>query len=345
MPILSRFAGHSSRNLIPTQVTLELTYKCNERCGHCYLSTYDDLEDGRPPLTLDEWKKVLDQFAEAGSLFLVLIGGEAMMHPYFWEISEYAAKKNFAVSLITNALLVDEKAAKRMAEIGFYYVTVSLYSLKPEIHDKMTHRKGSHQRTLAGIHYLRQNGVMVGINCLLTGENIDHYFELEDWANAHSLQIKFDPMVTPKSDASLEPTATRASSEQLKRFYQELKNKGRGPQPQPHDEAEMNDPVCNAGRGKAAVNVYGDLLTCLEVRDEIGNLKNDTLENLWFSKKAEFLRSYKVSDLKFESSCGDGAFCDHCPGMAGAETGDRMSPVPFLMDLAKIKREVFEENG
>ncbi len=322
------------------QATLELTYRCNERCKHCYLATYDDKADGRPPLSLEEWKRILDQMAEIGVLLLVFIGGEAMMHPQFWGIAEYAAKKQFALTLITNGLLLNEDAADRIAELGFYQVTLSLYSSDSKVHDSMTRRKGSHVHALAAIERLQRRKVGVGVNCLLTQENIDSCFELEDWARAQGLRIQFDPMVTPKSDGTLGSTATRATPDQLRKYYQTLKRKGRGPEPVAAGDAE--DPVCNAGRGKCAVNAYGDLLTCLEVREPMGNLREHSFCEIWGSAKAQQLRNYRVKNLKFDSGCGDGAFCDHCPGMAGAETGDRMKPVPFLMELARIKREVYE---
>lgn len=340
MKILGEFKERCSERLIPMQATLELTYRCNERCGHCYLATYDDLADGRPPLKPDEWKRILDELSNAGTLFLVLIGGEAMMHPYFWPIAEYAAKKNFALTLITNGLLLNREAAKKIANLGFYQVTLSLYSHNPEIHDRMTHRKGSHARAIAALDDLIENKIGVGINCLLTADNIDSYFELADWATERGLQIQFDPMVTPKSDGSLGSTSKRATSEQLVRFYRTLKTRGFTPQPQP--PAPENDPVCNAGRGKCAVNAYGDLLTCLEVREPIGSLREKSFADLWHSPQAEKLRNYRNRDLKFKTSCGDGQFCDHCPGMAGAEVGDRMMPVPFLMELAQIKRSIYE---
>ena len=342
MKILSDFKDRCSSSLIPLQATLELTYKCNERCSHCYLATYDDKEDGRPPFTLPEWKSALDQLAKAGTLYIILIGGEAMTHPFFWQIAEYAAELNFAVSLITNGLLMNEEAASRIAEIGFFEVTTSLYSLNPSIHDKMTRRKGSHVLTLGAIDRLTKRGVRIGINCLLTSENIESYFELEEWAAHKNIKIRFDPVVTPKSDGDISPTLTRASSEQLFHFYRKLKLRGTSIAPPPVGPAD--DPVCNAGRGKCAINAYGDLLTCLEVRDAIGSLREGSFEDLWMSPKAEFLRSYKNKDLKFDTSCGSGAGCDHCPGIAGAETGDRMAPVPYLMEVARIKQQITEES-
>lgn len=341
MAILDELRVRSAELLVPFQATVELTYRCNERCGHCYLTTYDDAEDGRPPLSVEEWKGALDQLARAGTLVLIFIGGEAMMHPGFWELAAHAAGKGFALSLVTNGLLIDDRAADRMKELGFYEVSVSLYSARAEIHDAMTRRKGSHRATTAAIERLKARGIEVKVNCLLTSANIDTCFELEEWGAGRGVRVQFDPMVTARMDGGMDPTVTRASTEQLLHYYRNLKMRGRAAGPSV--SGEPGDPVCNQGRGKCAINAYGDLLSCLEVRDPIGNLRETSFAELWSSPKAESLRNYSNRDLKFDASCGDGAFCDHCPGMAGAETGDRMAPVPFLMELGRIKREAFEE--
>ncbi|MCM2279393.1 MAG: radical SAM protein [Oligoflexia bacterium] len=347
MSILDRLRTRSAELLVPFQATIELTYRCNERCGHCYLATYDDHADGRVPLSREEWKRVLDQLAEAGTLVLIFIGGEAMLHPDFWELAEYGASRGFALSLITNGLLIDDRAADRLAAMRFYQVSISLYSLDPAIHDRMTRRKGSHARTLGAVERLRARGLEVIVNCLLTSANIDSCFELEDWAKARGVRVQFDPMVTPKSDSSLDPTLLRASREQLYRYYRELKRRGRpaGPAVAEPGPGFADEPVCNAGRGKCAVTAHGDLLTCLEVREVLGNFREAGFAELWGSPTAERIRGLRNRDLAFDSACGDGAFCDHCPGMAASETGDSRSEVPFLMELARIKRAVFSADG
>lgn len=330
-----------SERFIPFQATLELTYKCNERCGHCYLSTYNDQTDGRPPLKLEEWKNILDQLSDAGTLFLVLLGGEALLNKDFFEIVDYASHKNFAISLITNGTLITDTLADQIAYYSFYNVTFSVYSLNPEIHDRMTRRKGSHAKVLQAIDLLQSRGVSCSMNTLLTSENIEGYFELEEWANARRLPIQWDPMVTPKNDGSLDSTLTRARPEQLLQFYRVLKTKGRGPQPNRH--FELDQPICNQGRGKCAVSVHGDLLTCLEIRDALGSLRESSFNELWNSPKARHLRSFRNKDLAFDGTQGDGAFCDHCPGLGRSESTGHTQPVPFLMELAQIKRRVFEE--
>jgi len=59
---------------IPISVHVDVTYRCNERCEHCYLD-----HDDKGEMTTQEIKNILDQLAEAGVFFLVFSGGEVFM--------------------------------------------------------------------------------------------------------------------------------------------------------------------------------------------------------------------------------------------------------------------------
>ncbi len=59
---------------IPLSVHIDLTWRCNERCIHCYLD-HDDPDE----LSLSELRDLLDQMADAGTLFLTLSGGEIFL--------------------------------------------------------------------------------------------------------------------------------------------------------------------------------------------------------------------------------------------------------------------------
>src|SRR6202022_4039933 len=98
---------------------------------HCYLDNYTD--DKKRILTLNQWEHVLSELKKAGVLYVILMGGEAMLNPFFWQISESAAQKGFAVSMITNGLkITTQEVANQIASVGFSHVTVSLYSLNPD---------------------------------------------------------------------------------------------------------------------------------------------------------------------------------------------------------------------
>ena len=56
---------------VPLNVQLDLTYRCNERCVHCYLDHHDHGE-----MTTAEIKHLLQDMADAGVFILTLSGGE-----------------------------------------------------------------------------------------------------------------------------------------------------------------------------------------------------------------------------------------------------------------------------
>ena len=59
---------------LPISVHLDITYRCNERCVHCYLD-----HDDHGEMTTAEIIDVLEQLADAGVFFLSLSGGEVLM--------------------------------------------------------------------------------------------------------------------------------------------------------------------------------------------------------------------------------------------------------------------------
>ena len=64
---------------IPISVHLDITYRCNERCVHCYLD-----HDDHGEMTTLEIKDILNQLSEAGVFFLTLSGGEGLMRRDFF---------------------------------------------------------------------------------------------------------------------------------------------------------------------------------------------------------------------------------------------------------------------
>ncbi len=322
---------------MPMQASLELTNRCNERCGHCYIPEFKD--DPRRVLTQEQWFHVLQELRSAGTLFLILMGGEAMLNPYFWEILKKSTDMNFHTSMISNGLKISSlEVAQKLKDYGLKNLTVSLYSLQPQTHDKMTRVKGSYVKTMNAIAYARQVGLDVSLNSLLSKDNIEDIFELEDWALKNNLALKTDAMITPKLDGGLEPTHLRASYEQLKNYYQQKIQKWPRAKPQPSGDS-LNNYTCNAGKGKCAVTAYGELLPCIEIREPLGNLLQTPFSELWNGPNVQKWRHLKWHDIEGADQQTVN-FCDHCPGMAKNEVGDAKKTTCFSKDLAKIKQEL-----
>ena len=79
-------------------VTLELTYRCNLDCFYCY----NDRNKQGTPLSLDQYRVLLEDLARMQTLYLMLTGGEPMIHPHFFEIGSIAKELGFVVRVRTN---------------------------------------------------------------------------------------------------------------------------------------------------------------------------------------------------------------------------------------------------
>src|SRR6201993_2095377 len=135
---------------VPLGAQIDLTYRCNERCVHCYLD-----HDDHGEMTTAEIRDVLDQLADAGVFFLTVSGGEVFMRRDFLDIIEYARSLMFCVKIKTNAFMIGDKEAERLRDLMVQDVQVSIYSHRPEVHDAITLLPGSLKRSIAGIRRLR----------------------------------------------------------------------------------------------------------------------------------------------------------------------------------------------
>src|ERR1700680_3565098 len=180
---------------IPLSAHLDLTYRCNERCVHCYLD-----HDDHGEMTTAEIKDLLDQMAEAGVFYLTVSGGEILMRRDFFEILEHARKRTFCVKLKTNGVLIREKEADRLRALGVESVQISIYSHRPEVHDAITKMPGSFRQSIEASRFLRAQGLRVTMAHVLMVQNSHDYQSVK--ALAAELDAKFiiDPTVTPMMD-------------------------------------------------------------------------------------------------------------------------------------------------
>src|SRR5215472_11071430 len=156
---------------VPLSVHMDVTYRCNERCVHCYLD-----HDDHGEMTTAEIKGVLDQLAEAGVLFLTFSGGEVFMRRDFFELLEYARRLQFSVKIKTNAVMIGEEEAQRLLALAVDGIQISVYSHRPDVHDAITKLPHSFERTMKAVCFLRDQGLRVTMaNVLMTANLADQY--------------------------------------------------------------------------------------------------------------------------------------------------------------------------
>lgn len=304
---------------VPLSAHLDITYRCNERCEHCYLDHEDHGE-----MTTAEIKDVLRQLADAGVFFLTLSGGEVLMRRDCFEIIEYARSLMFNVKLKTNAVLIREKEADRLRALGVEQIQISVYSHRPEVHDAITKVPGSLKRTLAAIRLLRSHGMRVNMaNVLMRGNRADA-------AGVHALakelgaHYTLDPTITPMMDGDTSVLSLRVDSSELSTYFHNPDLVGDVESfcapPAPVNEDVLEGLPCSAGHTSCYISPYGDVYPCVQFPITCGNVRQQKFLDIWRdSPQLNEVRSIRLKHLTTCSSCTHAGSCTRCPGLAYME--------------------------
>jgi len=304
---------------VPLSIQLDLTYRCNERCVHCYLDHEDHGE-----MTTSEIKNLLDQLAEAGVLFLTLSGGEIMLRKDFFEILEHARALLFSVKLKTNAILIREKEAKRLRSLGVHSIQISIYSACPEVHDAITKVRGSLQRSVNAIRFLKSQGLNVTIANALMLQNIRDYPGVKALGEELGVGVTMDPTITPKMDGNRSLLALGLNHSELVKVFRDESLVGNAEEfcapPPKVTEDDLDGLPCSAGHTACYVSPYGDVYPCVQFPLPTGNVRKSKFLDIWRnSPQLNEVRSIKLRNMPACSQCSHGGTCTRCPGLAYME--------------------------
>jgi AdoMet-dependent heme synthase len=304
---------------VPLSAHFDVTYRCNERCTHCYLD-----HDDHGEMTLAEIKDLLDQLADAGVLFLTFSGGEVLMRMDFFEIVKYARRLQFCVKIKTNGFMIREKEADRLRDLGVQEVRISIYSHRAEIHDAITKLPGSLKRSVAAIRLLKSRGLNVAIGNVLMSPNVKDYMGVKALARELAVEVTTDPTITPKMDGDRSLLQLGIRDSQLSELFHDSELVGSVDQycalPGAVDDAALDSTACSAGHTYCYISPYGDVYPCVQFPLPCGNVRKDKFLDIWRnSTQMNDVRSIRTRDLPTCSSCAHAGTCTRCPGLAYME--------------------------
>jgi radical SAM protein with 4Fe4S-binding SPASM domain len=350
---MDRLISRTVQKHRPLSVHFDLTYRCNERCVHCYLD-----HDDHGELTTAECLKVLEDLARSGTLFLTFSGGEIFLRPDLYEILAAARCLHFDISLKSNALLVTPERAARLREFGVRRVQISVYSDIPAIHDGITKVPGSLERTLAAIPILLEHGLQVKLACPLMQQNLMAYRGVMALAEKLGVPYILDLTITPMMDGSSGPLEHRASVSSLLPVLRDPVLHACKPQPSSVTAGVMDaappslgsavssgiesqayeDLPCSAGHNSCYISPYGDVFPCVQLPQAAGNLRREKFDDIWYhAPQLERLLAIRESQLPICSQCEIRSYCERCPGLALMEGGDLLGAYDRACALAEEK--------
>jgi radical SAM protein with 4Fe4S-binding SPASM domain len=320
-PNFRRLVDHAARELIPLDVSLELTWRCNFRCRHCYIPDFH-ASDGVPTPRLLE---LLEELSDMGTLFLALTGGEPLLRRDWEVIARRARGLGFLVTLLSNASLVDEPIADTLAELAAQ-VQVSFHSSDPEVFDRVTGRNGSFDRVVEGVKRLRDRSVAVELTVPVSRLNPDGAAGVPRLAEELGVEARVHTTIVAAKDGGLAPLDLRLPAPDSVRL---AGGPGNGcPIPDEASEHAAGDgPLCAAGVRYANITAAGDVLACNVLPGPAGNINRTSFGEIWKeSPRLQRIRSIRRSDLSKCSTCAKLPYCGRCHAQALVEDGDILGP-------------------
>lgn len=297
-----------------TNVHIEITSKCNERCIHCYIPNDSKLKEMDSHL----FYNLLDQCKSMHAIHLTISGGEPMLHKGFCEFLKRIREMDFAVSILSNLTVLSDEIVWELKQNSILGVQTSLYSMDPDVHDGITKIRGSHQKTKDGILRLIDNDIPLQISCPIIKQNKDSYREVASWALKRNVRVNADHVIIGQYDHNAANLGCRLSIEELEQIIRVNSAETHLPQiKDPADDKKQIDPdenVCSVCTSSICIAENGNVYPCAGWQGYVvGNVKENTLREIWLhSEKVQYLRQLRKRNFPKCLRCADSDYCTMC---------------------------------
>ncbi len=330
----------------PVFGSIELTERCNLRCVHCYINQpAGDREARDRELTLEQWRPIFDQLADAGCLWLLLTGGEIFLRSDFLEIYTYLRRKGFVLVLFTNATLITPEIAGFLREWRPFYMEVTLYGSTRETFERVTGVPGSFDRFMRGVELIDEAGIQYNLKSMIMTLNVHELSAMREYAEGRGGTYRFDAVIQPRRDGLRDVRYLRLSPEQIVDLdladperMQNLRDGYIWAAGVPKRDDLF---TCGAGRHVFHITADGQLCICSGVRTPSYDLTRGTFLEGW-NEFIPKLRRQKVSKDLPCIECGKQILCGQCPGFAELENGDPESVVDYLCQIGHLRAHVLD---
>ena len=324
---------------IPIYAVFDITNRCNLSCLHCYSS------EQREELTTTGVYHVLDKLSAAGVGMIDFGGGEPLLRTDIFDILTYSKQLELYTSISTNGTLLDENCAKHLKTLNIDHVCISLDGAKPETHDHIRDKKGTYEKAISGIKNCVNAGITTQISTVFLNSNIN---ELRDmYTLLESLHVDgwyiYDFAPAGRGKELQQGVLTPEQRKRLFEYFQDIAPSSKITlKPYPYlitiNSACGTETYfykkygrlteffkgCLSARWVCHISSNGDLHPCHLLPHILGNLTQETFEDIWFDKNNPVLKELRDRRL-LKGTCGKCRYRDVCGGcraQAFWKTGD-----------------------
>ncbi|MBQ6430383.1 MAG: radical SAM protein [Oscillospiraceae bacterium] len=324
---------------LPTGGTFELTPRCNFNCKMCYvhLTQEEQVKRGRE-LTTEEWLRIGKEARDAGTVFLLLTGGEPTLRPDFPELMHKFKEMGLLVTVNSNGVLLEGKLLELIKNDPPTRINISLYGTSDETYEQLC-GVPAYDRVIRNIEALRASGVEVKVNMSVTPTNrreLKNVLETAERLNIRTQAatymfppIRLHPELCGQSfrmDAEeagrlqAQYEFTRFTKAQFLKRVQALCNKVSPDADSEEDCGELvGDTIhCRAGKSSFWIDWDGKMLPCGQMAEPAVNVLETGFAEAWRQTRVNAAAIRLPPEC---NSCDVKNICQACAAMCYCETG------------------------
>jgi radical SAM protein with 4Fe4S-binding SPASM domain len=298
----------------PTTFYGEINEHCNVKCRYC---PYWRLPEYVPEMTIKEWEHALLSIKDfVGKFSINFSGGEGFIKRGFIDLIAWCSANGISAGCTTNGSRLTRENARKLVAARPLNVNISVDSPNPAMHDYLRGCPGLFKRLSQGIKYLVEERAVQGasfpivIKPVVTALNFRDIPDLVEWTKAIGAScVHTQPVMRSTQETYDELWIKEADIPELERVVRHLIDMKRAGEPimtQEHVLALMPDHFrlkkaprsampCRVGLRNCMIHADGDVFLCERGFSVIGNLRRQTMREIWHGPKAREVRKETVA--------------------------------------------------
>ena len=345
-PLVREMLRRAAINRQPAHGAFELTSRCNLSCRMCYVrQAAGNMKKAVKELPASAWLELAHQAVANGMVFLLLTGGEVFLRRDFFEIYEPLTRIGLVLALFTNGTLITRDIAARLAQAPPSRTEITIYGATAATCEAVTGVPGSFAACCAGIEALVSHRVPLGLKTTLTRQNVGELDAMRQMA--HNWGVPFSaswllsrrPDLTPSevedcrlsaADCVMLEATDRASADEWTEAA--LRETAAG---------GHNNFYCQAGKAAFVIDPAGEMNVCMLLPQPAARPLETGFSEAW-KQVCQYVDAAppSVSECR---TCDVLAYCGRCPAWSILETGTLTEPVPYLCEIARARKERYEQ--
>lgn len=293
------------------QIEMCITSRCNLQCKHCY----QHFEKNKYEIEKEKIIELIDYSISKGAKKVILSGGEASLHPNYYEILNYLNDFDIEVSLVTNATLLKTELLENLSTDKFKF-TISIDGNKE--HHNERRGNGAYEKTLNNLKKLKDIGFKTKANVTI---DVNNYMDIPEILDIDLFdEFSFMPVGYAGAAAENNMTTFNEEFEEVVEYIYNITN----------DKCLQKH--CRLYPKSLSLKYNGDIYPCSLARDyevlKMGNIHENSIEEI----TAEFEKTKEFEDILNAASKKNISKCNNC-SVKDCYRGCRVRALKFFNDL------------